>query len=552
MQLISQKTKAIMEECKIRAKDQGLQFDKETLEFVISNHEMTSLSAKNMIPSLYDYWVHDVDKTKSSRSYKLYPSNPYETVINTRPAISFYNDNNHDWLNVMIFYHVLGHIDFFQNNIFYERTHQGDFWAKALADKKVIKQLRLDLGERSRFVDYVIECARSLDNVVGFFRSLDPYSGSERFVFGEKLNYFFNDFLPKRLKEQTNKTKELMDRYNNLLKKCGPDNVEMIFFDSLVGDFPEFEEKYKKYLLHKSTKNEDVLEYLLNHSLLFRDANNAWMKDVINIVRDTSLYFFPQKFTKIMNEGWASFWHQRLFILDDRIRGHEVDYAKLNSGVMRMPRLGLNPYGLGCCLFEFIENMANKGRFSFDYQYCDDAIERKKFDDKSGKGLDKIFDIRRHKCDTTFINYLSEKDYQDFCNQHKLMVVAKRIDYDRAREVYYVKSRKGEDHRQMVFNALLNDPIIEVNRKKTRKGILALNQKFEAKPLDESNIPTMLFYLSHLWGGDTIQLFSYRLVPQSRDKLAVIGRESLDEHMVIRIKHQWRKGKYTKEEVQNE
>ena len=117
MYLIDQHTKKIMEECKERARAAGLSFDNETLEYIVTNRDMINLGPKNMIPTLYDYWVHDVEVLKEQGKYKLYPGNPYETVINSRPAISFYNDNNPDWLNIMIFYHVLAHIDFFQNNV---------------------------------------------------------------------------------------------------------------------------------------------------------------------------------------------------------------------------------------------------------------------------------------------------------------------------------------------------------------------------------------------------------------------------------------------------
>jgi len=120
MYLIDQHTKKIMEECKVRARAAGLHFDKETLEYIVTNRDMIELSPKVMIPTLYDYWVSDVEVLKDQGKYKLYPSNPYETVINSRPAISFYNDNNPDWMNIMIFYHVLGHIDFFQNNILFQ------------------------------------------------------------------------------------------------------------------------------------------------------------------------------------------------------------------------------------------------------------------------------------------------------------------------------------------------------------------------------------------------------------------------------------------------
>jgi len=103
MELIDQHTKKIMEGCKERARKAGLRFQDETLEYIVTNRDLLELSPKLMIPTLYDYWVHDVEVLKEKGKYELYPSNPYETVINTRPAISFYNDNNPDWLNVMIF-----------------------------------------------------------------------------------------------------------------------------------------------------------------------------------------------------------------------------------------------------------------------------------------------------------------------------------------------------------------------------------------------------------------------------------------------------------------
>ncbi|HPL02226.1 MAG TPA: SpoVR family protein, partial [Bacteroidales bacterium] len=102
MYLIDQHTKAIMEECKERARDAGLNFENETLEYIVTNRDLLDLSPKYMIPTLYDYWVNDIEVLQQYAKYKLYPSNPFETVINSRPAISFYNDNNPDWLNIMI------------------------------------------------------------------------------------------------------------------------------------------------------------------------------------------------------------------------------------------------------------------------------------------------------------------------------------------------------------------------------------------------------------------------------------------------------------------
>ena len=99
MELIDQRTKKIMEECKERARSAGLQFENETLEYIVSNRDLLELSPKMMIPTLYDYWVHDVEVLKEYGKYKLYPTNPYETVINSRPA-------NNTYL-VRMFWHII-------------------------------------------------------------------------------------------------------------------------------------------------------------------------------------------------------------------------------------------------------------------------------------------------------------------------------------------------------------------------------------------------------------------------------------------------------------
>jgi stage V sporulation protein R len=128
MELISQHAKRIMEGCKERARQAGLRFEDETLEYIVTNRDLVELVPKVMIPTLYDYWVQEVEVLREQGRYELYPNNPYETVINTRPPISYYNDNNPDWLNVMIFYHVIGHIDFFQNNLFFRHTWELRFY----------------------------------------------------------------------------------------------------------------------------------------------------------------------------------------------------------------------------------------------------------------------------------------------------------------------------------------------------------------------------------------------------------------------------------------
>ena len=227
MELIDQHTKRIMEGCKERARAAGLRFQDETLEYIVTNRDLLELSPKVMIPTLYDYWVHDVDVLKEKGMYELYPSNPYETVINTRPPISFYNDNNPDWLNVMIFYHVLGHIDFFQNNLYFRQTWDYDFTGQALSDKRLIARLR---SEKGRWVDYVIEFTRGLDNLVSYFRELAQFNQPPTTSHTARLDFYFDVFLQSEKRVAISAYVKDLQHYNACLKQYGAELGEQTFF----------------------------------------------------------------------------------------------------------------------------------------------------------------------------------------------------------------------------------------------------------------------------------------------------------------------------------
>ena len=77
MQLVDQHTKNIMEGCKERALDAGLSFSTETLEYIVTNADLIELTPKNMIPTLYDYWLQDIDVLRGKGEYEVYPNNPY-------------------------------------------------------------------------------------------------------------------------------------------------------------------------------------------------------------------------------------------------------------------------------------------------------------------------------------------------------------------------------------------------------------------------------------------------------------------------------------------
>ena len=511
MELVDQHTKKIMEGCKERARDAGLRFEDESLEYIVTNRDLLELTPKVMIPTLYDYWVHDVEVLKEKKKYELYPFNPYETVINTRPAISFYNDNNPDWLNVMIFYHVIAHIDFFQNNLYFKNTWDYDFTAQALSDKRCIAGLR---SEKGRWVDYVIEFARGIDNLVGYYEDLSLANRPAQPLSEQKMDFYFDVFLQTHKKVNISEYIKEIERFN-LYKKDYGELGENSFFADTNKKHPEFEVIFNKYTRDKSKEKKDVLEFILEHSEFLKKDENVWMKTVVEIIRKTSLFFQPQIRTKILNEGWASYWHETLFLKDDRINGHEVDFAKVNAGVTSMPRVGMNPYALGMRLFYFIEELADKGKISYEFEKMADVKKRKAFDKQSGNGKSAIFNVRENFSDFMFVNTFIN---QDFMNRHKLFVAGKRLNQQRMVWEYFVKSRSAEDYRKMVVDSLYHPPKIVVDKEKSKNGILYLSHAFEGKPLKQDFIPNTLMGMEYLW-GKPVQLETTELVVEKAPEI---------------------------------
>jgi stage V sporulation protein R len=528
MELVSQHAKRIMEGCKERARDAGLRFQDQSLEYIVTNRDFLQLSPKNMIPTLYDYWVQDVEVLKEQGQYELYPNNPYETVINTRPPISFYNDNNPDWLNVMIFYHVLGHIDFFQNNLFFRHTWDYDFAAKALADKRIIAKLR---SEKGRWVDYIIEFARSIDNLVGYFDMLSSLGENDKKL--TMIDYYFDVFLQDKEKKSIAAYVAEIEQYNKFLREF-PEDGEDRFFDYVRKKHAEFEslfEKAAKDSLHGGKR--DILQFLMENSKFLGREENKWMLTVMEVVRTTSLYFQPQIRTKILNEGWASYWHDNLFMKDDRIKGHEVDYAVINAKVTSMPRVGLNPYALGMRLFSFLENQVDKGKLSFDYRKIFDHHERMRYDENTGRGKDFIFSVRESFCDAMFINAFID---QEFVDLHRLFVVDRRLNKERMTWEYYVKSRKASQYKAMIADSLYHPPAITINV--DDENTLVLSHVFEGKPLYRDYIEGSLLGIAFLWGGKTC-LYTFEPEPVKKD----LNQSDKEEQPPREIK--WRRIRYT-------
>jgi stage V sporulation protein R len=356
------------------------------------------------------------------------------------------------------------------------------------------------------------------------------------------VDYYFDVYLQNVVKANVGKYIKELERYNASVRD-DPAMGEQAFFSAIDQRHPEFASLYKKHRESQKASPQDLMEFIVENSKMLRREENHWMLMVFQIVRKTALFFQPQIRTKIMNEGWASYWHETLYMQDDRIQGHEIDFARVNAGVTSMPRVGLNPYALGMRLFYFLEEMADKGRISWDYQHTADAETRKAYDAATGKGKDFIFHVRENFSDFTFIhNFVN----QDFVTANNLFVADKRLNQKKMVWEYYVKSRSADDYRKMIMASLYHPPHIEVDVEKTQENALYLVHRFEGKPLVADYIPNTMLGIEYLWGGP-VQLETMEVVAEPRTPSAPnipgLPVKATDESAPREIK--WRRVLYT-------
>jgi spore cortex formation protein SpoVR/YcgB (stage V sporulation) len=148
----------------------------------------------------------------------------------------------------------------------------------------------------------------------------------------------------------------------------------------------------------------DVLIYIINHS---PKPLREWEKDVLSVLRDQSRYFMPQRRTKIMNEGWATFWHMRIMdrlFKEGLLNQDEHGYYNLyNARVLATNPRVPNPYLVGLKIFEDVEDRWNKGRFGREWEECEDPEKKESWDLGTGQGKEKIFEVRHCYSDRFFI-----------------------------------------------------------------------------------------------------------------------------------------------------
>ncbi|MFJ5963950.1 SpoVR family protein [Bacillus sp. NPDC093026] len=395
------------------------------------------------MPTRFSHWSFGKQFYKMKLHYDLGLSKIYELVINSNPCYAFLLDNNSLVQNKLIVAHVLAHCDFFKNNCRFQNTKRDMVESMAAAAER-IKEYEIHHGTK--------EVESFLDAVLAIQEHIDPS------LVRPKLSWNIED--EEELEEEKLKQKT---PYDDL---WGMDEGKTIEKKKPVKQFPPKPEK-------------DLLLFIEAHS---RELE-PWQRDVLTMLREEMLYFWPQLETKIMNEGWASYWHQRIMRELDLDSSESIEFAKLNAGVVQPSKTGINPYYLGLKIFEDIEER---------YNHPNEELKRAGVTEGSGRS--KMFEVREIESDISFIrNYLTK----DLVMREDLYLFQKQ-----GRD-YKVIDKEWKAVRDQLVSMRVNGgfPYLTViDGDYLKNNELYIKHWYEGIELDLKYLEKVLPYLYQLWG----------------------------------------------------
>ena len=370
------------------ADDYGLTFFQVVFEMV-DYQQMNALAAYGGFPTRYPHYRFGMEYNQLSKSYEYGLHKIYEMVINNDPTYGYLLEGNTMLDQKLVIAHVYGHADFFKNNLYFAHTNRRMIDDMANHATRIRRyQERYGIEKVERFIDACLAIEELIDPSAVFRPNRPPEEagGSEEVETRE----------PGRMP-----AKSYMDRYVN-----PPEYVE-----AQRQKIAQEKEESKQF---PPRPERDVLGFLLAYAPL-----ENWERDVVGIIREESYYFLPQRQSKVMNEGWATYWHSKIMTTKVLTDAEVIDYADHHSGTVATQPGRLNPYKLGLELFRDIERRWNTGQFGPEWGACESMAERSSWDKKLGLGREKIFEVRRIHSDATF---LDEFLTPEFCDEQKLFV----------------------------------------------------------------------------------------------------------------------------------
>jgi stage V sporulation protein R len=424
----------------------GLDFFPQVFE-ICDYDTVNILAAQGGFPSRYPHWRFGMDYDQLSKGYTYGLQKIYEMVINTNPCYAYLLQAN-NWVDQkIVMAHVYGHNDFFKNNAWFGHTNRKMMDVMANHGTKIRRYMeRYGHDAVEVFIDRVLSLENLLDINVLFDTHSTHFTKSHQKASSDaKVE---DEFL---VDDRSQALKAFM-RSKSRSEKPSEDKIDK-----------ETHDNSPEKPLNRPTR--DVLGYLMEYA-----PCEEWQSDIIACLRDEAYYFLPQRITKIMNEGWASYWHSTIMTQRALAPSEIIEFADKHAGVMVMSKQNINPYKIGIELMRDIEYRWDTGRFGKDYNECTNMKDKLAWDTKLMQGRQKIFEVRKSHNDISFID---EFLTADFCNRQQLFTYK----FNPRTGRYEIDTRDFEAIKQKLLTQLTNfgQPTIQVedgNYKNRRELLL--------------------------------------------------------------------------------
>ncbi|MFQ5739002.1 MAG: SpoVR family protein [Acidobacteriota bacterium] len=465
----------------VLARDLGL--DCYPQEFEICDHnQMLGSMAYSGLPSHYPHWSYgkSFEKLKTLYDYGV-TGLPYEMVINSNPCLAYLMRDNSLLLQILTIAHVFAHNDFFKNNYTFQSTRPEWAVGRFKVHANRIRRYAEDPSIGPEGVERVLDPARALA-----FQC-------RRNLAGPKLT-------PKQQREKVKN--RFLEQYRNPFPGLHKSK--------------EFDEEAYRQLLKKTPPepDEDILLFIRDHG----KHPAAWEKDILTIVDEETRYFIPQAQTKIMNEGWASYWHKTILDSLDLPQEMRLEFIARHAQVLAPQPGGLNPYHLGFEIWNALriwyDGMLDRSQLRKDEQNRFEEM-RRDFEERdaippgSGQksGREVLFQTRESERDTSFIRrFLTPvlmRELDLFEHQLKEESPDRRV-----RVVTRVSDR---DQWQAIKQTLIRNvgtsaiPVIKVEDGNYHNdGSLLLEHDHDGRDLELGSAEKTLGYVYQLWGSPVV------------------------------------------------
>jgi stage V sporulation protein R len=432
-------------------------------EFEICDHfEMLGYMSYSGMPSRYPHWSYGKSYEREKTMYDYGVGGlPYEMVINSNPCLAYLMRDNTDLLQILTIAHVYGHNDFFANNF----TFTSGFDAQ-----------------------YTLEMFKTnADRVRSYIE--DPSIGIERV---ERVLDAAHAVSLQRSKNLAIKKLSQREMQIRKLERSQPREDE----------FSELHERsvYKSPNLSRLPlePDENLLEFIATYGPSLAD----WERDLLLIVDKEAAYFIPQIETKIMNEGWASYWHFRILNELNLPQALHMEFLVRHNQVLRPTPGGLNPYHLGFILWKDIERRWNEGDTGVEYAKSTHKPDVASMHENDTPGRKKMFEVRESDRDVSFLRRFLTKD---------IMQELHLFEHEKRGKERVVSNISDEDNWEQVKETLIRSvgmgsrPIIKVVDADFGKDrTLLLRHEHEGRDLQLDYCEKTLMHLQDLWRRNVV------------------------------------------------